>query len=65
MSYRYHFIPLVLVLGFLLGSLEGVHAEGVMNVVMFVGLGCLLWFILLSEGACCGMSGHFSYSSIS
>jgi len=34
MSYRYHFVPLVLVLGFLLGSLEGVHAEGVMNVVM-------------------------------
>ncbi len=34
MSYRYHFVSLVLVLGFLLGSLEGVHAEGVMNVVM-------------------------------
>ena len=34
MSYRYHFVPLILVLGFLLGSLEGVHAEGVMNVVM-------------------------------
>ena len=34
MSYRYRFVPLVLVLGFLLGSLEGVHAEGVMNVVM-------------------------------
>ena len=34
MLYRYRFVPLVLVLGFLLGSLEGVHAEGVMNVVM-------------------------------
>ena len=34
MSYRYCFVLLGLVLGFLLGSLEGVHAEGVMNVVM-------------------------------
>ncbi|MGI9447133.1 MAG: hypothetical protein ACR2NI_05730 [Pirellulales bacterium] len=34
MSYRYRFIPLGLLLGFLLGSLEVVHAEGVMNVVM-------------------------------
>ncbi len=34
MSYRYRFVPLVLVLGFLVGTLEGVHAEGVMNVVM-------------------------------
>lgn len=34
MSYRYRFVLLGLVLGFLLGSLEGVHAEGVMNVVM-------------------------------
>ena len=32
--YRYRFVLLGLVLGFLLGSLEGVHAEGVMNVVM-------------------------------
>ena len=34
MSYRYRFIPLGLLLGFLLGSPEVVHAEGVMNVVM-------------------------------
>ena len=34
MSYRYRFVLLGLVLGFLLGSLEDVHAEGVMNVVM-------------------------------
>ena len=34
MSYRYRFIPLGLLLGFLLGSLEVLHAEGVMNVVM-------------------------------
>ena len=34
MSYRYRFIPLGLLLGFLLGFLEVVHAEGVMNVVM-------------------------------
>jgi hypothetical protein len=34
MLYRYRFIPLGLLLGFLLGSLEVVHAEGVMNVVM-------------------------------
>ena len=34
MSYRYRFVLFGLVLGFLLGSLEGVHAEGVMNVVM-------------------------------
>ena len=34
MSYRDRFIPLGLLLGFLLGSLEVVHAEGVMNVVM-------------------------------
>ncbi len=34
MSYRYRFVPLGLVLGFLFGSLEGVCAEGVMNVVM-------------------------------
>ena len=34
MSYRYRFVPLGLVLGFLCGSLEGVCAEGVMNVVM-------------------------------
>ena len=34
MSYCYRFIPLGLLLGFLLGSLEVVHAEGVMNVVM-------------------------------
>ena len=34
MSYCYHFIPLVLLLGFPLGFLEVVHAEGVMNVVM-------------------------------
>ncbi len=34
MSYRYRFIRLGLLLGFLLGSLEVVHAEGVMNVVM-------------------------------
>ena len=34
MSYRYRFVLLGFVLGFLLGSLEGVHAEGVMNVVM-------------------------------
>jgi hypothetical protein len=34
MSYRYCFVLLGLVLGFLLGSLGGVHAEGVMNVVM-------------------------------
>ena len=34
MSYRYRFIPLGLLLGFLLGSLQVVHAEGVMNVVM-------------------------------
>ena len=34
MAYRYCFVLLGLVLGFLLGSLEGVHAEGVMNVVM-------------------------------
>jgi hypothetical protein len=34
MSYCCRFIPLGLLLGFLLGSLEVVHAEGVMNVVM-------------------------------
>lgn len=34
MSYCYHFIPLVLLLGFPLGFLEVVYAEGVMNVVM-------------------------------
>ena len=34
MSYRYRFIRLGLLLGSLLGSLEVVHAEGVMNVVM-------------------------------